>query len=448
MKCIKTLNELLAKTLCLLLIFFALQTEGYGQRHLSTIDVAIADVQYVGVNQDKSIAYNVVLDIEIELSKEFPLANVTEFDFDIRLDGGFDTWLFSNADVLFCNAAGQLTITPDATDNHLFNIHAHFPNGISEEDDCMNFAAATSALIVDSSGSGSSVSADCYDENHMMEAIVEITKASIMLENATILIKDIYIEESFLLPGCEQSTIETARAYDINIVLSSYTSTDVSVDVYFRYSDGTNLTSIKKGDIYLMHNDQNLAFPTLNAGSPVNAALQQGPGSIFSILSFDNASIIDQAQSSIYLGTLTYSLLTPEVSSNSQFSVTGQIWDQSDNMLSSNVTFGFHDDELFSHKATTGSGVPKLSGSATDDFSINVHPVPAQSKVLLNTNFDLTADAFLNIYDINGRLIDSPSFQFSTTRLLQFNVDHLNKGFYLVELISNNYISKTKILID
>lgn len=468
MNFIKTLHELLTKILCIVLFFFAWQV-GYGQilplgdpdprggnnsgpfLDLPTIDVSIADVQFVDLSQSDGptddINYNVLLDFDIDLGVSIPHQNIVEFGFDIRLDG-FNSWLLPPSEVLFCNGADSTTVTQNTEDPYVFYVKTFFNNGISLENTCLNFRSTASALVVESSGSDSPlVTTDCYDYSNIEIASVEITNTYIKLAGSDlgVVLNDAYHSETFQLPTCALDSIENYRSFDINLVISDHSSSHASIDVYFRYTDGSAPSIIESGAIWMLHNDEHFGFPTLNLDSPLNATVIPGPFGAGIYFEFEGANITNSSQTQIYLGTLNYQISFPSTNITSDFeAVVGRFTDQWGD-LTSNVS-GLHDVESYLYYASSGS--VKLATHQSDGFSVNVSPTPANDRVFLQTNFDLDETINLLIYDMNGRLVDAPAYRFSKKRQLIFDVNHLNKGLYIVELVNKDYINKAKIIIE
>jgi hypothetical protein len=78
------------------------------------------------------------------------------------------------------------------------------------------------------------------------------------------------------------------------------------------------------------------------------------------------------------------------------------------------------------------------------DLNLTVYPNPFSDLIEIVPDSKIKEKAFINIYDVNGRLV---LFQkFSSNEKLQINASNLSDGFYLLELNMDNKKNVKRIL--
>jgi len=401
-------NGLLIKRLisALFIVFTSQALFAQDGSELPSIDVSVSNIKYIEANDDPGDGhYNVMLDFDFDFGTSIPLNNIEELGFDIKLGSvGFEdfyTWTIPNHEILICNGGFLLEATQNDSDPSLYHIKVSFAGGILEEYTCGG-TLTTVGIIVDGATSepDSFATFDCYDNFIDITTIIAITNSYVKTEglNNFIELNEVYYEEEFEVPYCLMPPIENQRSYDVNLVISDFTDSSVSVDVYFRYTDnGYNLSIIRGGWVRVSYNPSNFFSPSLEMqrSSLVNTSLHQG-----GLIIFDWESITGSASTPIYLGTLTYLLKDPNENFVSRFSVDDNGFTDQWGPLASNVG-GVHDEEFYHHVI---NGEFKISGSyKNEEKYINISPSPAKNIVRIETNFDLDESLDIVIYDTTER---------------------------------------------
>jgi len=410
---------------------------------LPTIDVSITSLDYQGMDNSTfppKMLHNANLYVDLSLDGGAPLENVEEIGFDLRLEN-VTSGLFSPIPLGHCNG-GTLIATQDEIDSSLFHIVISFPNGfmITEENPCAVQAVALVSMVVDGRDIlGRYNTPDCYDDPlNTFVAGVEITNSYVYNFKTTPL-NNVYYTEEFGAGDCTISPLEDERKFDINIAISDFATPTVSVDVYFRYSDGIDLSTINYGKIWIAHIDDNFYSPTFVSSPEINAGLWLGNG--LSTITFNNTSITKKSLTQVYVGTLTYELIDPSVSSISTFYVALGEFNDQDGALTSNAT-GLHDTEDFNYDI----GLSKMANPNLQSSNIvNAYPVPAKNYVVIQTNFDLNEHTQIEIFDAAGKKMMQMKFDFEETRQIQLNIEDLDKGIYMVMMTNHKFQKSLKI---
>ena len=89
------------------------------------------------------------------------------------------------------------------------------------------------------------------------------------------------------------------------------------------------------------------------------------------------------------------------------------------------------------------SGISGIAEVAKENIS--VYPNPATSNLTLNFNNRNNADLTLNIYNITGELVSSEILRQNQQ---QINISDLSNGIYMVEIKSNGWSEKQKLIIQ
>jgi len=454
MNFIKTLNELLTKSLCILFFSFVCQLS-YGQtssRQLQSpsIDVTIGDVEYVGIN-GQNIEYNATLDFTIDFGT-IPLGNITEYGFDLRLSG-FDEWTLPFGVFSFCNGGLNYEVTQSDGDGNLFHIRTYFPNGVTEENICENMALASTGLILELPDLiEEAYSADCWDETNMIDAVVEVTNAELIVLNTLILpLNDVYYEESIQLPGCIQSGMDNGE-FDVNIAVGAYKDEHVFVDVYFRYTKEQIIDYVNRGVINIGHNREHFEDPTWSS-SPLTTAEVATFFGVLTKIAFDDEKIVENTENGvlkqIYVGRLIYKRTGYVNYITSEFKVnSAQFWNQDNESLSSNVTSGqFFDTETVGPFAPDDPPVDSKT-ALNNGKDLKIYPVPAKDKMFIEIAEILNTQNKLELHSIDGKLVETRPVDFKHTKFVELDVSHLNKGIYMLNLSNAQHNYQTKVLID
>lgn len=415
-----------------------------------SIDVSVSNVQKI--NDGSGVHhYNAVVDFAFDFGNSIPLDKIKELGFDIKLgslgSGSFDSWTIPNSEILICNGGILLDATQNINDLNIYHIIVSFPNGITEANTCEGSenGIATLGLFIDGviTGSSSFASSDCYERFNNIKTKIEIINGYVKLRRNTFIpLNEVNYQEEFNVPDCLMPPIENGHSFDINLVISEFTSTNVAVDVYFRYTDGANNSSIiNSGLVRVSHNHSNFFNPSLTImrNSPVNAYLLPQSG----ILTFDGATITGSASTPIYLGTLTYVLKQPEEPSLSYFYAEEGLFTDQWGFLTSNVE-GYHDEEYYDYIV---DGEYRIAGiSKSEKEYINVSPSPAKNIVIIETNFDLDESLNINVYNAMGKETGPLDYNFNGVGQVQINIQDLSKGIYFIVLTNKSSGLTVKIL--
>jgi len=76
---------------------------------------------------------------------------------------------------------------------------------------------------------------------------------------------------------------------------------------------------------------------------------------------------------------------------------------------------------------------------------MTVYPNPAADFFTLNIDNDNQADKILNIYSLNGSLVKTEILK---NNQQEINISKLNAGIYIVEIKSENFSRKQKLVIQ
>lgn len=412
------------------------------------IDVSISDVVFDGLQQEPPFMelYDANIDIDFDFGTERPLWAVREIGFDIRLEG-VTSGFFSPLDLQFCNGGNGITVSQPTEDLNLFHIQADFRNGIVDSNTCIFNAVATVALIIDGNDPhtppGSYIEADCYDDfDNTLVASVEITNGYISyFGGESIDLNDDYYIEEFGVNNCEYPPLSAEREFDVNLVLKN-TSSTVVVDVYFRYSEGVNLSTINYGKVWIAHYGSIFNSPTLISPPGLNAQLWTGQN--LSTITFNNTAIQNKSLTQIHIGRLVYNLMDPSINSSSEFyAVAGQFNDQIGAL--SPYTRGYLDVDEF-HYVSPFPFYKTTSSKVLQNNSMSAYPVPAKKQVFIKTGFDLSENLQINMFNSTGKIITEADFNLLGDREIQLNVEDLVKGSYIISIAEGNSFSSLKIL--
>jgi len=484
MKFIKTLNELLAKSLCILFFCLFCQLgqaqlvpignfdpnntgtlvldDGTADLDLADIAVSISSIQYVvpeagsdlfdeyGPN---AIAYEVWLDFDFDWGPitAIQTQEIIQFDFDILLEG-FNGWYFGPNEILFCNDGETYSYTQDPNNLHSWHINVDFGvDGATMETFCGNHSLAAVAIVIEGADREYlTASYDCYDYHNEVFANVEISNAkftmrdgrqSILAENSAVSGDD--FEESYNLPSCFRDDLTTLDTYDINLMISDVNDDGIAIDLYLRSYTGAGNPPVK-GDVHVFYNTDNFNPADIASDSPVNGTLSQldFTGNYSStVFSFDNAVGLGLDQVQIYLGTLLYAYKTDAINAAFMAHTATQVWDGNNVELTLEMSDGL---ELETISGSPPSNKVKLDETKND---IIISPNPAKDIIQLAIPLVLE-HASLSILDIQGKQVLSERLIGEETSSTQLDVSFLQKGLYLVKLIDEERIYQSRLVID
>ncbi|AXY77522.1 T9SS C-terminal target domain-containing protein [Paraflavitalea soli] len=224
-------------------------------------------------------------------------------------------------------------------------------------------------------------------------------------------------------------------AWDHEFVPSSDT---MQVIVKAATSSGSNSTASGNGTITNAGPDQTLTLPTNT--TTLNGSASYDPEGVFRAWKWMKISGPDQhtitnasnqvtTVSNLVEGTYRFSL-TGWGNNWRPFSDTMQITVVSSSSLTTTTT----------RTATTTSDVTDTkTGVIITEDKLLVYPNPAQEQINVQTTSTTTGAAFLNIYDMSGKLIQKTGFQKMQSLHQQvLNISSLKAGVYQAEVVIDN----------
>ena len=110
---------------------------------------------------------------------------------------------------------------------------------------------------------------------------------------------------------------------------------------------------------------------------------------------------------------------------------------------------------LFMYRDELQEGLAEVNvglGDVVADTKVqmNLYPNPANNSTVLNYSLNASSNVMMNIYDINGRLISSldKGRQSSGTHTQVIDVRSMDKGVYMIQIITNNAVSTAKLIVQ
>jgi hypothetical protein len=110
---------------------------------------------------------------------------------------------------------------------------------------------------------------------------------------------------------------------------------------------------------------------------------------------------------------------------------------------------------LFMYRDELQEGLAEVNvglGDVVADTKVqmNLYPNPANNSTVLNYSLNASSNVMMNIYDINGRLISSldKGRQSSGAHTQVIDVRSMDKGVYMIQIITNNAVSTAKLIVQ
>jgi len=445
MKQIKTLNELLAKTLSFIL-FSVVCFTGNVQAKTPSLSASIDEIKY-DVAVDNSITYQVWLNFDFDRGSmsDSQMASITALDFDLEL-AGFNEWYFITNDILVCG------------DNVIYNITrgegnlAHIKVKFSEEgitDDllsCGPIHGAAVGIIIDGSNRDYlTATYDCYDYHNKAIAHVSVSNAKFTLvgEDEPI-IMDIdgnEFNQTYHLPSCLRDNLSTAGTYDINLMISNITDTGVEVGVYLR--SYTDVAPPIDGEMHVSFKHTEFQSAILSSDSPVQGALSEitfAGNYSNTVFSFSSANDLGSNNQQIHVATLIYPYNAVDI--NCMFMAhpnATKVWD------ANGVELELVGDQ--EREYVSGSPSNARLTARSNPRIMQISPNPANDKVYIDIpNSD--TDALITIIDIQGKDVLSKNVTTGSRDNVAFDVSHLKKGLYLIKATAENHHYQDRLIIN
>lgn len=90
-----------------------------------------------------------------------------------------------------------------------------------------------------------------------------------------------------------------------------------------------------------------------------------------------------------------------------------------------------------------------INESVSDNNNLFVFPLPASSELNIKFNLDNKNQIFLNLIDINGKILKSKNYDCKIgENLIKLNIENLLNGIYFLQFQSENFITSKKIIIN
>jgi hypothetical protein len=82
--------------------------------------------------------------------------------------------------------------------------------------------------------------------------------------------------------------------------------------------------------------------------------------------------------------------------------------------------------------------------------NIDLYPNPAQNQTTLSYSLNSSSNVTLNIFDMNGRLISSldKGRQSAGLHTQEIALSGLDKGVYMIQIITNNATQSSKLIVQ
>jgi len=423
---------------------------GLGQ---PSINANISNITPISIDEEVPEDFNPsflpLYNADINMSIDYgltPLVDIRELGFDIRLEGVWSGSL-SPWDLQSCGGGSSVNVSQDDGIETLFQVTVSYPNGIQSGDACALSAVATVALIVDSSTGSTSLpsSSECYDNSsNTAIASIEITNAYFKhraVKQQVELNDDYYIEE-FGINNCDIPPIDNDRSYDLNIAILDINPNSVVLDVYFRYSDIENASTIDFGRVWISYDNDYFYAPVLLFSPFTDATLNTSGSFGLSALQINNASINSQSLTYIYVGRIEYEFIDPTIDFTTNIYAAGGDFTDQFGSLTPNAD-GHNDMEEIENIIAPDK---IISPTLQQNAKISVYPVPAKSYTFINTNFDLSDNLQIDVFDSSGKKMTQVAFNVTEPREVRLDIEELEKGIYMIIINNNDNLSNLKIL--
>lgn len=98
----------------------------------------------------------------------------------------------------------------------------------------------------------------------------------------------------------------------------------------------------------------------------------------------------------------------------------------------------------------SGTGIGEIIAGNSNTFSSNVYPNPASSEIFIEFNSASNLNTVVNIYDMQGRLVNSINTvtENEGTQKIQVNVNDLSKGIYTYTVTVDGKVSSNKFTVE
>ncbi|WP_117584379.1 Kelch repeat-containing protein, partial [Neotamlana sedimentorum] len=100
---------------------------------------------------------------------------------------------------------------------------------------------------------------------------------------------------------------------------------------------------------------------------------------------------------------------------------------------SSSITLNGLTSTAFNKTTTTDKTLSVNSNETIDNFSINIFPNPANSKVYIKANSNDSLDV-INLYDLRGRLVKSYNAKLTQGNISELDITDIQEGTYLIRI--------------
>lgn len=449
MKVVQLRNGLLFKHLTTCLFAILISSFSYGS-DLPKIEASIYSLNFVGMDDASNAIYNANMEIDIDVSSISAPQNINELGFDLELLG-VNSGSFVISDLTFCSLESSYNIVQNIFNPNIFHTTVQFENGIDLENDCSLFALATVNIIVESllpfpPLEGFSKTSDCYDNFvNTVTTSINISNSYMVISQKTLGLESQFFSKDFGTNGCEIPEIEDERQFDTNIGVGIYADNTIRVDVYFRYSEGEEISLIEKGIIHVACGNATINSPTFIASHLLGPSVNFTTNGAISTINFNSASISHKALTQIYVGTIIYEVNDPQLLSNVGIAATGEVFLDQFGPLTYYGNSMLHDLEMITNTDLDNSskyGKPLLE----EENILSAYPIPAKNYVIMKTNFDLEKSTKIEVFDVAGNKIDLVNFNFINGKEIRLNIENLSKGIYFVTLANDLLHKNLKIL--
>lgn len=421
--------------------------------------------------------YNVWYEFSIDFA-EITVEDVVEFSFYV-CGGGImsgttsisESWTTTIVDgILLCygaDASAVITTDIDISGTLCDLVVISFVPGTVSSNGCLSPGGGpTQQIVIDSSGLGnqsanaSYSSKDCYDYHARYPVSAEIRDASVLLGSTeeTIPFVGDSFEEDFYVPTCQPDRLGANNLYDVNLMLSNFTSSSIEVDVYLR-TDNNNAT-LWYGNIDISFNDLDLQNSVFTPAGDIN------------FLGFDidnnNASVkfgiqnVLPSEEQVFIGKLRFNYLqspdsdptTTEIIASSSFTVENTTtMNYLEGGISKIATIDSYDTEdmLYEHTSildespddTIELELGKIGDDETYNSILHLSPNPAKNNLHIDIPVRIEI-ADLVIFNLSGKKVYEEKIY---NNQINLNVSEFQNGLYIVSIQTETKYYKSKILV-
>jgi len=459
---------------------------------LEVTDVTLESFHYNAGGSAIPDEYKVWYELSADMS-DIDLTDIEKFSFHLCGGGASqlgttsieESWSASIIDgIQLCDGVDTVIVTPNVILGTLPDVvlcdlvEILILPGSIPDPDCMLRSGAMVQIVVDGSGLGQSgtnasyTSKDCYDYYINYPVQAEIKEAEVLVQSSQDIIPfaDDTCEGNFHVPSCIPNNLSADNIYDINLMLSNFTSSSIDVDVYIRTAnpDATQWTGI----VDISFNDQDLQNPLFTSAENSEANLSVANN--IASLSFDITDTLT-SEEQVFLGKLKFNYIqtanviptATKTIAASTFTVQNttdvSYFIDADGLLPGLIDSYDIEDMLYEQTSILDDsvepefgpdltveldpdelGLGKTGNEEITQNNIELSPNPAKDNLHIKIQ-DFIEVADLRIFDVSGKKVYKNTIFESAVYL---NVSDFHSGLYLMIIQTAGKHYKAKLLIQ